>query len=298
MNKHPIHRNNEENLLAGSQLTADLIKENTQKIEENTQAIKDLHNTSKDRSEAVLGFTGTIQKLEQVKSGVLATNQILGRLSKKEVQKVELMGAELVTIKGQKGDRGEKGDKGDSIKGDKGEQGIQGIQGEKGETGQQGERGEKGDKGDTGEQGVQGPKGEQGLSGSPDQPDEIVDKINSAKKKIDPKQIKGLSNLIRDVDNMGKYPQGAMGGGGGDVLSKFFVKDLSSLLNGSTKSFSITQNRIVLDVKCSSFPFVFREGTDYTISGISRETITFTDQIDAVATLASGQTLIITGIMP
>ena len=81
-------------------------------------------------------------------------------------------------------------------------------------------------------------------------------------------------------------------------MLKFFVEDLSSELNGSLKVFTITQNRVILDIASSSAPFVFRPTTDYTITGGSRETLTFTDQITASETLATGQTLIVTGIRP
>ena len=49
-----------------------------------------------------------------------------------EKHKVEIMGAELVTIKGEQG-----------IQGEKGEQGIQGNDGKNGEKGDKGERGDR-----------------------------------------------------------------------------------------------------------------------------------------------------------
>lgn len=60
-----------------------------------------------------------------------------------EVQKVELVGAEFVTIKGEKGDKGDVGDIGPQ-----GES-IVGPQGEKGERGEKGDKGDKGDAGET-----------------------------------------------------------------------------------------------------------------------------------------------------
>jgi len=322
--KNFIHKKPDEILAENSSASVLAVKENTAKVEENTRAIKDLHITAKDRSETILGFTGAlkrldktndhlenlkdvasdkniVRKLEEVKSASLISNKLLKEIKEKKMpepkefpkeMEVSLKGVSVVTIKGdrgEKGDKGDRGEKGESIRGEKGEQGIQGKTGSKGE---------KGDKGERGSDGSNGKNGKNGNDGSPDQPDEIIEKINNAEKKIDPKQVKGLPALMRDIDAIGKFPRGAAASGIGDLSLKFFVDDISSQLDGSTKSFTIAQNRIILDVKCSSFPHVFRETIDYTISGISRETITFTNQIDATATFASGQTLIITGIRP
>ena len=51
------------------------------------------------------------------------------------------------------------------------------------------------------------------------------------------------------------------------------------------KTFTITQNRVIIDIACSSAPWTFRPTVDYTITGDSRETLTFTDEIDAATTL-------------
>lgn len=184
--------------------------------------------------------------------------------------------------------------------------GIDGKNGEKGEQGIQGKTGMRGPKGKDGESvmglkgkdGRDGRDGKDGKDGSFDTPDETIDKINKAEKKINPEQIKGLASALKDIDSMGKFPRGVAASGIGDLGLKFFVNDLSSQLDGSTKTFTIPPNRMILDVKCSSFPHVFRETTDYVVSGISRETFTFTSEISATTTLASGQTLIITGIRP
>lgn len=320
MKKADIFKKSDEILAENSSSTISAIKENTAKVEENTKAIKELHQSSKDRSESIMGFTGTIKRLddlkeiakqdklirkvEEVKSASLISNRLLKEIKEKKIPEpkefpkkiaVEIEGAELLTIKGakgEKGDKGEKGEKGDSIKGEKGDQGIQGI---KGETGP---KGDKGDKGENGINGIDGKDGRDGNDGSPDTPDEIIEKINSSKEYINPERIRGLRGIMKQVDDIGKFPRGAVASGVGDLSLKFFVDDLSSQLDGSTKTFTITQNRIILDVQSSSFPHAFRQTTDFTISGISRETITFTDQIDASITLASGQTLIVTGIRP
>lgn len=82
-----------------------------------------------------------------------------------------------------------------------------------------GEPGKKGDsvKGDPGEKGDIGKsiKGDPGQNGSPDTPDEVVEKVNSAKKKIEPERIKGLSTALRLIDDYGKNPMGNVVGGAG-----------------------------------------------------------------------------------
>lgn len=326
MKKADIFKKPDEILAENSNSTVSATKENGQKLDKVEKAIKDLHQTAKDKSVNTTGFIGVIKnqkegneklreikevsntkpvvrKLEEIKSASLISNKHLKDIANKEEKefpkemKVEitntnkdLANAFFSMLKGEKGNDGDKGEKGD--RGEKGEDGKNGSKGDKGE------KGDKGDKGDRGEPGTEGIPGAVGPNGSSDTPDEIIEKINQSEKKIDASRVKGLAELIRDADARDKFPQGRMAGGGGDVLSKFFVNDLSGSLDGVTKAFTITQNRIVIDVKCGSFPHAFREGIDYTISGISRETITFTNQIDETTTLASGQTLIVTGIMP
>ena len=116
---------------------------------------------------------------------------------KPEVQKVELMGAEIITIKGKKGDKGDngdkgdEGDKGDSIKGDKGDDStVCGPKGDKGDKGDDsivcGPQGDKGDKGDN---------GENGENGSPDTPQEIISKLQGVREEwLDINAIKGDFN--------------------------------------------------------------------------------------------------------
>lgn len=59
------------------------------------------------------------------------------------ISSAELIGGQIVGMRGAKGEKGDKGDRGEQ-----GIQGIQGVQGEQGIQGIQGEKGEKGDKGD------------------------------------------------------------------------------------------------------------------------------------------------------
>ena len=82
--------------------------------------------------------------------------------------------------------------------------------------------------------------------------------------------------------------QHTMRGGGGSTVKEY---DLSSLLDGVTKTFTIPQNQRVRFVHSGSFPFsAFQPTVDYTYNSNS---ITFTDAIDAATTLAAGQVILI-----
>lgn len=185
---------------------------------------------------------------------------------------VEIKGAELITIKGEKGDAGEKGG------GEKGEKGIQGIKGEKGE------KGERGNNGTDGERGIQGEKGK---DGSPDTGEQIRDKLEilSGDERLKMSAIKGLEEMIKAIP---ERPTTTIFGPG---KTKIWVQDLSSQLNGVLKTFKIGTHYGIISVQASSAPFgAFREFTDYNEVG---NTIVFTSEIDAAVSLAAGQSLII-----
>lgn len=122
------------------------------------------------------------QYFQMIKKGF---DDISKSIPSKEVQKVSIQGAEIITIKGEKGEKGDIGLKGD--KGDKGEKGdtgadstVPGPKGEKGDTGSKGDKGEKGE--DSTVPGPKGDKGEKGRDGSPDTPEDIEKKILTLKK--------------------------------------------------------------------------------------------------------------------
>jgi hypothetical protein len=103
----------------------------------------------------------TTQAVEGLEPALEAIMLNTKKEERPEVQKVELMGAEIVTIKGQKGDKGDQGDKGD--KGDTGPQGPKGADSKV--AGPKGERGEKGDTGPAGKPGRDGIDGRNGIDG-------------------------------------------------------------------------------------------------------------------------------------
>jgi hypothetical protein len=199
-----------------------------------------------------------------------------------EIQKFKLEGVEVVTFKGDRGEvgpQGERGEKGDSITG------PQGPKGEKGDAGYTPIKGVDyfdGEKGEQGETGV----GLPGKNGSPDSPEQIVEKINSLPDedefKIDASHIKGLPEI---KDGKGQAVFSVERGG-------LKVYDLSSSLDGATKTFSLPAFDKIIMISSTSFPFTFRPTVDYT-SDASAMTLTFTSEITASTTLALGQTLLI-----
>jgi hypothetical protein len=260
----------------------------------------------------------------------LAENQleVQGRILKElqkpeepepEIRKVELVGAELVTIKGEKGDKGDKGDTGE--RGEKGDQGIQGekgmdstIPGPKGDKGDQGPAGKDGKDALDGKDGVDGKNGRDGndgKDGSPDTAEDIVAKHQSLppEKRISFNDLKdapqfpkmagtGYLREITDVNTLGlahgqvliwnantnKWEPGTAAG----VTPKRY--NLSTYLNGSTKTFTIPANIAIVSIHSSSDPFIF-DDADYSGSGTT--TLTFGAGIDAPSMLASGQTIIV-----
>ena len=222
MKKSFIHQTPEERLASNTEQNLSALDKTTKSIEQTTKAIEGLHSSIKDKSVEINGFTGVIkslkktneaienvrdpkipQKLEEVKSASLISNKLLKDIRDKkiperpEVQKVEIEGAELVTIKGVKGDKGEKGDKGD--KGEKGDS-IKGEKGDEGERGLTGNTGQKGDKGDSikGEAGKSGKDGKDGTDGK-----------DADDKKILKEVLKKLPDITQDTMNQ----IGVAGGG-------------------------------------------------------------------------------------
>jgi len=210
-----------------------------------------------------------------------AKKEILGEF-KTELDKKINDPALLKKFKGDKGDPG-------GPKGDKGEQGIMGLKGERGEKGSQGDRGEKGERGlmgKDGQRGIPGKDGNDGKDGSPDTPDQIVLKINRAEKKIKKSAIEGLEEQF-NLTMRAIKEKTIQKGGGGNIIKYY---DISDSLNGVLKTFTIPTHRRILGVRLSDAPFACRPITDFTET---RTTITFTSQIDASVSLATGHTAIV-----
>ena len=116
--------------------------------------------------------------------------------------------------------------------------------------------------------------------------EQIIDKINKDKSKevIRKEKVEGWEEMESRV-RTAEANSGWRGGG-----SFVYDYDLSSLLDGSTKTFSLPVNARVILVTGSSTPGIFRKTVDYTTTNGS---ITFTSQIDETQALATGQTLVV-----
>lgn len=132
----------------------------------------------------------------------------------------------------------------------------------------------------------------------PETGEEIVNKINDlpieSDFQIDIEHIKGLEKELDDlkkkISKKGyTVSAGSSSSGGGKIVKAY---DLSPLLNGVLKTFSLPAFWRVITVVSSSFPIAFRENVDYTIDA-GAMTITFTSEIDASTALASGNTITI-----
>lgn len=176
----------------------------------------------------------------------------------------------VAKIRGPQGPQGASGMDGATIRGPQGEKGLPGRDGEDGK-----------------DSNVPGPKGEPGKDGGPDNPKQIAEKLNTLTEVIDLNTIKGLMKYLEAMNKSVREKTAVMRGGG-DIVQ---YKDLSASLNGVTKTFTIPNNRKIIQVIGSSTPFVFRPTTDYTGSGTT--TLTFTSAITASDSLATGQSLIV-----
>lgn len=130
---------------------------------------------------------------------------------------------------------------------------------------------------------------EEGLARVPPQlmAEEVRDRLEllTEDERLDASAIKGLDAYIK------KNTQTS--GGGATIAGRDVFKDydLSSQLDGNTKTFNIPAVWNIISVDTSSFPHALRKGIDYTWTP---QSITFTDEIDAATTLAAGQTVILT----
>ena len=110
--------------------------------------------------------------------------------------------------------------------------------------------------------------------------------------------IKGLKRKLEAISGQleelkKKEPKIVYTGGGGGTGGKIVkAYDLSSQLDGSTKTFKLPSFWRVISVHLSSFPNILRPTVDYTVN-YSESSITFTSEIDASTSLSKGQTLIV-----
>lgn len=112
-----------------------------------------------------------------------------------------------------------------------------------------------------------------------------IDAIGFLREELD--ELKRM--IISSGSNTVVYAGGGGSSGGGRIVKSY---DLSSSLNGVLKTFTLPAFFRIISIHSTSSPNVFRETVDYT-SDASAMTITFTSEINASTTLASGQSIII-----
>jgi len=155
------------------------------------------------------------------------------------------------------------------------------VQGPRGLPGLQGERSY-----------VPGPKGEPGNEGSPDTGEEVIDKINADKTMlIKMNKIEGMDEIEKGIRVNRANTNEMMAFSGSTVLTA----DISDQLDGVLKTFTLPSNARVLLVLSSSTPNIMRPTVDYTTTSSQ---ISFTAEISASTTLATGQSVIILYKLP
>lgn len=332
MKNSPLHQSPEERLASNTAQTVEAIQGNTQEVVKSTEAIKGLHDSIKDKSVEMDGFTAVIntikkvgqaikdpqpekvvKKLEEIKSAALISNKFLKDIStKKDIEQkdfpefpkemsVIMKGVSVVTLKGDPGDPGEPGEPGkDYVLTAKDKKEIA--------------------------KAVEVPVIEKIIERQPivtneikevavgDSPDEVVEKVNTAKKKILWKQIKGVPDFATS-DTMNQVGVAAGGGNkitflsngvriseyvteinfstnitptyvgngritltatGGGAGSTTYTETPSGLINGSNKSYT-TANAITTVINFA-INGQYIHPAEYSIAG---STITFVAALDS-----------------
>jgi len=166
---------------------------------------------------------------DKTTEAVNVAHETLKRIEQKEFptkMKVELEGAELLTIKGEVGEKGEIG-----LTGERGEIGPQGLRGPTGEKGVKGDRGEVGSIGPVGPVGL---KGKDGKDGSPDTGEQIIEKISPIKNALDFTILKNVPDFLTSRE----LGQGGTGGGGGPTI--LFQDDGTTITQSPITKLNVT----------------------------------------------------------
>lgn len=126
----------------------------------------------------------------------------------------------------------------------------------------------------------------------PDTPEETRDKLELLPKgeRLSVEFIDGIRELFAEFERRYNGRGNSIMAGnltGGHIVKSY---DISSQLNGVLKTFNLPALWRVISVHSSSIPNTFRETVDYTWTG---QSITFTSEINAASTLATGQTITI-----
>jgi len=125
-------------------------------------------------------------------------------------------------------------------------------------------------------------------------PEDIRDKLQSIEKEEEKLSISAIKDLRKELDELKQMKSKTVfvGGGssGGGRIS--MVYDLSPYLDGVTKTFALPAFWRVTGVTAGSAPIALRPTVDYTTDA-GAMTITFTSEIEASTTLATGQTVLV-----
>ncbi len=252
----------------------------------NIEKVKKLLILKKDKDLAV--FNELLELVEAVKNIQIKNENNLPEFPKKI--KMEIEGAETVSIKGRDGKDGYTPVKGKDYFDGKDSR-IPGPKGDKGDSGKDGRNGLDGDDGKDGKDGMNGrdgKDGKDGKDGSPDTPEQIKAKLQSIKEEENKLEISAIRDLRKELDELKRRPVG------GGIVGRDIIKDIdiSSQLNGVDKTFNIPAVWNIILVNLSSYPYgSLRKGTDYTWTPT---TIIFGDSIDAATQLSSGQQCVLT----
>lgn len=127
------------------------------------------------------------------------------------------------------------------------------------------------------------------------QPEFIRDQLEAIEVEEEKLTIEAIGFLRKELDELkAKISSLSLGsgktmfvGGGGRTVRSY---DLSSQLDGVTKTFNLPAMYRIISVHSSSTPFTFRQTTDYTWTTTS---ITFTSEVNAETTLNTGQSITI-----
>lgn len=126
----------------------------------------------------------------------------------------------------------------------------------------------------------------------PETPESVRDKLESIEGEDNKLEINAIGHLEEELKKLRKQISELSSRPMGGVATRDIVKsmDISAQLDGVTKTFQTSAMYRVITVLLSSTPSALRENVDYVWSDTS---ITFTSEINASTSLASGQSVII-----
>jgi len=161
-------------------------------------------------------------KLEEIAENLeKIANKEMPKMEIPDTHKVEIAGAEVITIKGEKGDVGDKGDQG--------EMGLNGKDGKNGKDGIDGRNGLDG------LNGIDGKNGENGKDGSPDTAEQVKEKLLEVGLNIE--DITDLKDTLEEIKNI-KEKKVMFGGGFSYSAMNFHIVD-DEVVSGSGTSWTL-----------------------------------------------------------